>query len=114
MTSEEIIQHLTVWQEPCLAVDNQWTALATSTGAAVDSPLGHAVWRMVDAYTDVVAVLLGVPASGVPEFKHDLSWYAYENDLGRRGHEVSINDESRAIRTPVDLAWVITTNQVQS
>lgn len=108
MTREEIIHQLTVWQEHCLDVDAQWAAFADSTGATVDSPLGNAVWRMVESYTGAVADLVGAESSGVPQFAHDLSWYAYENDWGRKGHEAGVNGDMRAIRTPADLAWLMT------
>lgn len=111
MNRDELIHHLTEWQDRCLAVDIQWSAFAATTGSTIDSPLGNAVWQLLDAYTDAVARLLDLPDSGVPAFKHDLNWYAYENDFGHKGHEAGTDGDLRPIRTPEDLAWLIGLSQ---
>src|SRR5574337_1202874 len=55
----------------------------------------------------IAAQLVGAPPSGLLEFTNDLTWYAYENDFGRRGNEAGVREDMRPIRTPADLAWLI-------
>lgn len=114
MTLDEITHHLTVWQAHGLAIETQWDALVAITGAAPDSPFGHAIWRAIEDYTNTLAELLGAEPSGTPAFANDLAWYAHENDWGRRGHKADINGEMRVISTPADLAWLITCGKDKS
>ncbi|WP_449426213.1 hypothetical protein [Rhodanobacter lindaniclasticus] len=80
----------------------------TPRGATPDSPLGEALWRLVDAYTETLAQLLSVPDSGTRTFANDLSWYAWENDWGRKHAVAGVDGDMRPISTPTDLAWLIT------
>lgn len=42
------------------------------------------VWKMFDAYTEVLRRILNAPRYESPEFSSDLEWYCLENDMGRK------------------------------
>lgn len=107
MTRNELKKALVRWEVTCKTLHREWDALASATGISTESKLGSAVFSMLDAYTDAVADACGIQPSGVPEFKHDLDWYANENDFGRRCHGVEVNRRTRAIRTIDDLVWLV-------
>lgn len=111
MTGQSIETTLTEWQTRCLALESAWETFASATGIPFDSPLGDATWRLVGAYIDTVAELVGAPPSGTREFTNDVTWYAYETHYGQRNTTVTINGRRRKINNVKALAKLIRYSQ---
>lgn len=71
------------------------------THACVESPLWAPVFRLWEAYTAEVSRRIGDQCEW-------LSWFELENEMGAKGHEVTVNGKGRNVRTLDDLLWVIT------
>lgn len=64
------------------------------------------VWQMFDAYTETLRKLLNAPRyEECREFKSELEWYCYENDMGRKAMDAMGGDiaELRPIACVDDL-----------
>jgi hypothetical protein len=100
MTNKEKLELLLMWEVHVDDLSHQWERLESITGILSDSAFGNAVWRMQDDYTKTVARLLECD----PE---ELSWYCFDNQMGKQGLECEIDGETREIRTLADLAWML-------
>lgn len=90
MTREEITAALIVWRDHCLAVDAAYEADRAACGANVESPRWDAVYRMLDAYTDSVGTVI--------DASDWLSWWRYENGMGKRGLQAGYDGDIKEIR----------------
>ncbi len=84
MTRTEIMRHLMRWQEVHDQANAAWKAVEALTGSTdSESPVGRAIWGTFDAYTKTLAALIGDKGDW-------LDWFHLENDMGRKGLEVTI------------------------
>ena len=84
-----------------IKLDEQWDLFCDATGATSDYPLGDAVWKMFDFATNTASVAVG---DGV----ETVSWYIWDNDLGKKGYEHTLPDgKMKKIKSVDDLLDVI-------
>jgi hypothetical protein len=105
MTAAAILPHLERWQARHNDLERQMLALAALVGGSFDGPLFDAVWNAWNAYTIELGHRL-----------HDnefwLEWYADENDMGRKGLEVtSLGGRTMRVKNVRQLAKLIAENQ---
>lgn len=91
---------LTRWQQAMEQADAAIDPVIELLQLQPESPVCGAVWQLQRLLTDMTAELVGDQAEW-------LDWYAYENDMGRKGLEAGWRDQLREIRTLDDLLWVI-------
>lgn len=99
-TAAEMLPLLTAWQDSQRNLHARMTELADLTGGC-DGPLFDAVWDVANQYTLTLAIMLRDDSDW-------LTWYADENDYGRKGHEIqSIGGRKMRVRTVRQLAKLI-------
>lgn len=97
MTNEHKIAELEQWKTIVEQLSVECDKLTDILQVAPESPLLNAIWRMDDAYTNEVATRLGLGDW--------LSWYRYDNDMGRKAYNAGMKDNLRPIKTFEDLIW---------
>lgn len=100
MTKTEKLALLREWSMQIETSDLLIDPVTECLGLSVESPIHQAVWTLQDAYTKAVGKLVGDHAEW-------LSWYAHENDFGRKKREAGVNGDDRPIKSLEDLIWVI-------
>ena len=90
MSREEKLARLNRWVEDHNRMESQMEALASVVGPMVESPLFEAVWAMFDSYTDAVSMSVG-------DRQKWLYWYAWENDMGKKGLGASPDADTEPI-----------------
>jgi hypothetical protein len=100
MTKTEKLALLREWSVKMETADILIDPVTNCLGLSVESPIHQAVWTLQDAYTKAVAKLVGDPAEW-------LSWYAHENDFGRKAYEAGVKGDMRPIKDLDDLLWVM-------
>ena len=68
-------QAIREWAARMTELEKQVAALQTLVGPIVETPLGDAIWRMAEAYTEATD----------PTDEGWLDWYWLENNLGAKG-----------------------------
>lgn len=99
-THTEILYELTAWAAHYAEIKSAMKPL--DRYLAVENPLGDAVVNLFDAYTRLVA---GVVGDGF----ETLNWYCLDNDMGLKGMKASPPSphKMRPIRNLDDLATLI-------
>ena len=98
--SRSYISHIERSQIPNPTIDVV-EALAAALGSALDGPFGIAVYNTANSYTDTLSALIG-------DDLRWLSWYQFDNDMGRKGLCVTIKGgRVRRVRNLRQLARVI-------
>jgi hypothetical protein len=94
------------WKASYTELATSFEALEEVVGTNYESPLGKAVWRTFDKYTDAIALLVGD--------KNDwLSWYCWEGLMGRKNlgtvsiHNKNMESFSKQVASLEDLLEVI-------
>lgn len=99
----ELVALLTPWEKVYQDLDKNFEGLQKVLGSGViDSPMFDAAWRCFDLLTASLERELG-DANGT------LSWYAHENEMGKRKHVAGLEGRLRPIRSLKDLAWLLRT-----
>lgn len=100
MTPEQKLAALTRWQQAMEQADAAINPVVELLQLQPESPVCGAVWKLQRLLTDMTAELVGDQADW-------LDWYAYENDMGRKGMEAGWSGFEREIRTLDDLLWLL-------
>jgi len=99
MDSESKLALLTEWQAIVQAQESALEALDAALGYS-DGPLRQSYHTMQESYTRAIAQLVGDQGEW-------LEWFAYENDMGKRGHPAEYEGKIKPIRTLEDLLGLI-------
>ena len=102
MTREEKLARINRWVKDHQSLDKQINALEAVVGPLLEGPLFEAVWGMFDSYTDAVSMSVG-------DRQKWLYWYAWENDMGKKGLGASPNADTEpvAVDSTEKLLWAI-------
>jgi hypothetical protein len=65
-----------------------------------EGELGTSIWQHFDLTTELVALALGDTAGWC-------SWYALENNFGRKAMEAGPTGKTRKIKSLADLLWLV-------
>jgi hypothetical protein len=108
MTKEQKLALLRDWKSQYTEIGLLIASLEPVFGDLVGSPIVTQLYAMFERRTKAMADVLGI-RQNLPEivFGNDLGWFCYENGMGEKGHEVSVNGVTRPIRTLEDLLWLI-------
>lgn len=85
------------WQTTSEALDRASEHLL-KFGMGIESETVDAVHNAMDQVTKLASVAVG-------DAFNMLSWYQYDNKMGARGLQATVNGEAREIRTIEDLLW---------
>ena len=100
MSPEKKLAALKHWQQAMERADATIDPVIDALKLQPESPICDAVWRLQSALTAMTADLVG-------DCGDWLSWYAMENDMGRKGYMAGPKDAEREIRTLYDLLWLV-------
>lgn len=100
MNRDQKLAALKRWQDAMERADATIDPVIQLLQLQPESPICDAVWRLQSALTAMTADLVGDCADW-------LSWYALENDMGRKGMEAGWSGFEREIRTLDDLLWLV-------
>ena len=101
MTKIEIVKLLTPWEETYKKLDKHFEDLQKVLGEGViESPIFEASWECFELLTAALERELGDSSS-------TLSWFAFENEMGKRKHVAGLEGRMRPIRSLKDLAWLL-------
>jgi len=79
----------------------EWGKLSKLTGCTIDSPLGTAAHRPIEALIECASELIGDGSSL-------LSWFIFDNDCGKKGLKHSLPDgKLRSVKTVDDVLDVL-------
>ena len=98
----DTLQKLQQWEELHDKTKIAWK-LFDDLGVEIGGKIFSAIWDSFEAYTAILADMLG---AGAPEGSW-LYWYCYENDMGRRGMQVTIDGEEFSVNDLEDLNNII-------
>lgn len=89
MTDKEKISLLEEWQKSYEELDIAIVAIETAFGCYMcDSNIFNASWKIFEKYTETLAIIFCDSSDKtVNDYKAWLSWYCYENDMGKKGFE---------------------------
>lgn len=91
------IAELEKWKKVVEELDTEVNKLIDVLHVDPESPLLSAIWKMQDAYTHAVADKL--------ELGDWLSWYHFDNDMGKKAYDAGTKEEMRKIKSFEDLIW---------
>lgn len=101
MNREEAKQLLDKLFSKKIELDKQWDAFEDISGAASESPLGDAIWKLFDFAAIATAAAVGDDIGYV-------EWFIWDNDLGKKGYEsIFAGGKKQKIKTVDDLLDVI-------
>lgn len=105
MTHAERLSLIREWHGHTLELQQRWDEFRKLLGSPADSPLGNAVWRAADGYTQQVSARVGDDLDW-------LDWWHYECGLGANPQQASWTAKNgrrmtQTIRTVTQLARVI-------
>lgn len=100
MTKTEKLALLAEWADEIQKAEAVIAPISEVLGLSVECPIHTAMWALQAAYTKAVGKLVGDPAEW-------LSWYAHENDFGRKAYEAGVKGDMRPIKDLDDLLWVM-------
>ena len=100
MTRDQKEHHLNAWATEMQAADARIQPVIDALRLDGGDPVCDTVWRLQSALTAAYAHLVG-------DLDGWLSWFACENDFGRRGMEAGLKGSVRPIRGVPDLVWLM-------
>ena len=100
MNRDQKEHHLNTWATEMQAADARIQPVIDALRLNGGDPVCDTVWRLQSALTTAYAQLVG-------DVDGWLSWFACENDFGRRGMEAGPKDGLRSIRGVPDLVWLM-------
>lgn len=71
MTTEE---RIAAWQARMQELEKQYGTILDTVGGGYDSPLGDAIAKVMDAYTDAVALSVGDDDEWLHYYRYDCEW----------------------------------------
>jgi hypothetical protein len=92
------------WARIICAYQAQYEALENVIGVDPDGPLAKAIGDVADAYTAAVSEQIG-------DEEEWLSWYWFDNDMGKKGLSAGKPGKHMPIKTVADLAKAIEINR---
>lgn len=118
MTDDDKLKLLEEWQKSYEELEIAFNAIETAFGCFMgDSHLFDSSWKMFEKYTEALAMILYCNTSEcntedktTETYKEWLSWYAYENLMGKKGFEAKAGSWKKAkkINNPKLLLKVMT------
>lgn len=100
MTHDQKQHHLNTWVAEMQAADARIQLVIDALRLDGGDPVCDTVWRLQSALTAAYSHLVG-------DVDGWLSWFACENDFGRRGMEAGLKGSVRPIRGVPDLLWLL-------
>ena len=100
MTREQKLLHIQAWHDAMTKADETIQPVIDALALCGEDPITNTVWQLQTDLTRAYAEILD-------DAFESLSWYASENDMGRKGMEAGLSDTLRPIRTAEDLLWLI-------
>lgn len=100
MTRDQKEHHLNTWATEMQAADARIQPVIDALRLDGGDPVCDTVWRLQSALTAAYSHL-------VDDQDGWLSWFACENDFGRRGMEAGLKGSVRPIRGVPDLVWLM-------
>lgn len=110
MTRQEKLKLLTEWKTSYIKLDKSFDKLSDAIGCSlVESNIFNNSFMMFDRYTKTVAMLLDQPQMLLYHVEDLLSWYCYENAMGKNSLKAKANSWKNAIeiKTINDLLNII-------
>lgn len=100
MTREQKLLHIQAWHDAMTKADETIQPVIDALALCGEDPITNTVWQLQTDLTRAYAAL-------IDDAFESMSWYASENDMGRKGMEAGLSDTLRPIRTAEDLLWLI-------
>ena len=100
MTREQKLAHIQAWHDAMTKADDTIQPVIDALKLCGEDPITNTVWQLQTDLTRAYAEILD-------DALESLSWFACENDMGRKGMEAGVAGEMRPIRTVEDLLWLI-------
>ena len=100
MTREQKLLHIHTWHDAMVKADDTIQPVIDALALCGEDPITNTVWQLQTDLTRAYAEILD-------DAFESLAWFAYENDLGRKGMEAGVAGSLRPIRTVEDLLWLI-------
>ena len=100
MTREQKLAHIQAWHDAMTKADEAIQPVIDALKLCGDDPITNTVWQLQTDLTHAYAAL-------IDDALESLSWFACENDMGRKGMEAGVAGSLRPIRTVEDLLWLI-------
>ena len=102
MTKDEAFGFLQRWQDSYNNLEAAYEPLTKAFGATYEGELPDAVWGMFDAYTELLAGILG-------DTQDWLQWYCFETEMGKKNMRVFIPEvwDNAPMKNVSDLYTVI-------
>ena len=100
MTREQKLLHIQAWHDAMTRANETIKPVIDALKLCGEDPITNTVWQLQTDLTRAYAEILD-------DAFESLSWYASENDMGRKGMEAGLSDTLRPIRTAEDLLWLI-------
>ncbi len=88
------------WQDVIMKMEEEGERLQEVLQPSFESPFFRRIFNMEEAYTNVVAYVIGDTAEW-------LNWYRFDNGWGRRGLEAGYGKKLKPINTLSDLLTLI-------
>jgi hypothetical protein len=95
LTHKEKVKALEDLKRHHHAIDTTYDCMANSCGAEVESPVWTTIFNLLAAYISTVAKLCDI-------HEDVLFWHVYENDWGKRGFEVIMEDGTEIVVTDIE------------
>ena len=100
MTRDEKLAYLQAWHDAMTKADATIQPVVDALALCGEDPITNTVWQLQSDLTKAYAAILG-------DVFQSLSWYAGENDMGRKGMDAGVDGNTRPIRTVEDLLWLL-------
>ena len=100
MTRDEKLAHIQAWHDAMVKADETIKPVIDALALCGEDPITNTFWQLQGDLTRAYAAL-------IDDAFESLSWYACENDMGRKEMEAGTGTEMRPIRTVEDLLWLI-------
>ena len=100
MTRDEKLAHIHAWHDAMTKADDTIQPVIDALKLCGEDPITNTVWQLQTDLTRAYAAL-------IDDAFESLSWFACENDMGRKGMEAGVAGEMRPILTVEDLLWLI-------
>ena len=100
MSRDEKLAHIQAWHDAMTKADEAIQPVIDALKLCGDDPITNTVWQLQTDLTRAYAAL-------IDDAFESLSWFACENDMGRKGMEAGVAGEMRPILTVEDLLWLI-------
>ena len=100
MTRDEKLAHIQAWHDAMVKADHTIQPVIDALALCGEDPITNTVWQLQGDLTRAYAAL-------IDDAFESLSWFARENDMGRKGMEAGPAGALRPIRTAHDLLWLL-------